>query len=328
MKEVKKMKGVFRTPKIRYAYSLILIAAGSFIALRFGLWGIEAVRSGGTNDLILCFFFAALGLLTGFSSIFLFNFNKGASLEIDGEKIDAVFGFGTELHEPLSSLRRAQLDRGAKSLTLFFGDKAYWITGLENAKELIDHIALTGGCRRTAPPVEEAEADFKKRRGKFILYLALLAVFVLLLFVHIAWCVILTNGNDPVSSNETPIFAAFAVAELITLIGAFVFADKCAKQNLILQISRSELLTAVSSAHENDSLEKYPGLIEVKFFDGFSYRIVIFAPDEEKRAYMLEKFDLKSRAWIKCYDAAPEFDGLSELNRDIEERFENVIFDD
>ena len=40
------MKGIFKTHIKKYLFCLFFIIAGSIIAVKFGLWGIDAVRSG------------------------------------------------------------------------------------------------------------------------------------------------------------------------------------------------------------------------------------------------------------------------------------------
>ena len=93
-------------------------------------------------------------------------------------------------------------------------------------------------------------------------------------------------------------------------------------------MSKLTLLSAAATEHKNESLEKYPSVIGKKYFDDDTYRIVIFAPESDVFAYMLECFDLPSKSWISCYNTAKVFNYLSELYEDIDESFEDVILKD
>ena len=110
---------------------------------------------------------------------------------------------------------------------------------------------------------------------------------------------------------------------------ALFFADRCGKQRRITGTCRRALLTAAATEHKDDSLDKIPHLIEVKYFDEYAYRIVIiYSPEHGVYAYMLERFDLISLSWKQCYDAARGFNDKSDLYDDIKECFDNVIFDE
>jgi hypothetical protein len=178
--------------------------------------------------------------------------------------------------------------------------------------------------------VDEATSNLSKHKNRFVRLLILTFVFVILLFVHIAWCVLLTEGKDlgDFSQRENIVFVGFAVSELITVGVTFFLADRCGKQNRICELSKFTLLSAAATEHKNESLERYPSVIGKKYFDDNTYRIVIFAPKSDVFAYMLERFDLPSKSWISCYNTAKVFNYLSELYEDIDESFEDVILKD
>ena len=78
------MNGEFKQSFRKYIFCLLFIFSGSFIAIRFSLWGIEEIQSSHISSCIFCFTFAVLGLLFGFLSIFIFRFNRKAFLKIEG----------------------------------------------------------------------------------------------------------------------------------------------------------------------------------------------------------------------------------------------------
>jgi len=327
------MKGDFITSIWKYVFGLFFILSGSFIAIRFGIWGVDAVRTGAVAAAVFSFTFAVIGLLLGVSAVFLFNHNKSAYLTVDNQKIDAQFGFGNELHEPISKIRKVTLMRrgaGGAGIELHLSDRICWITGLNNAKEICSFILSVNSGARSVMSVDEAKSNLLKHKKIFVKYLVLTVFLVAMLFVHIAWCVLLTDGKDfgAFSQKDNIVFVGFAVAELITLVITFVFADKCGKQNKICKLSRETLLSAAAAEHKNDSLDRYPNVIGKKYFDDNTYRIVIFAPESDVFAYMLERFDLAVNKWVNCYDNPRGYKSLSELYDSIEESFEDVILED
>ena len=324
------MEGVFYTPIKKYIRCLFFIISGSFIAVRFGLWGIDAVREGKTANAIFCFVFVLIGFLFGVFSIFLFNYNKGASLRVDGKNVSARFGFESEIHEPMSKIKKAELIRGGRSIMLYFPDRVCFITHLANAKEICEYICANISKSSPVMTVDEATENLRKHNKKRYLYLCLTVVFFSIMLVHIAWCVLLTNGKgfEAFSENDTLVFAGFAVAEIVTVILTFIFADKCGKQNKICETSRFTLLSAAAAEQKETGIEKYPNIIDKKFFDGYTYRIIIFHPADDVYAYMLERFDLTGSSWKPCYDAAIGFDNLPDLYDHLEESFDDVIFED
>lgn len=67
------MNGEFKQSFRKYIFCLFFIFFGSFIAIRFSLWGIEEIQSSHISSCIFCFTFAVLGLLFGFLSIFILD---------------------------------------------------------------------------------------------------------------------------------------------------------------------------------------------------------------------------------------------------------------
>ena len=320
------MKGSFKTPLIKYVYCLLFVLTCSYITIKFAVWGIDAIRSRQAAAAIFCFAFAALGLLFGVFSILLFNHNRGAFLVVNAERIDARFGLSNELHEPVSSIRKVELESGGKGVKLYFDDRAFSVLNLENAKQLCEYIS-------TIIPdttAEKATANLEKNQKLYKHYLLLTCALAMLMFVHIFWCVLLTEGKDLVefSASNNIVFAAFAVAELITVIFLLVFADKCGKHNKLCALSRAAQLSAAASEHKNDSLERYPNIYCKKYFNGNTFRIVVFSPESGVFMYVLERFDLKLNAYVNSYMEPKAFASLSELYEDIDESFKDVMLED
>ena len=324
------MKGIFRNSFFKYVFCLFFILSGAFVAVKFGLWGIDSVKSGRVAEAIFCFSFIVICLLFGSFAIVLFNYNRGASLTIENGRIDARFGFGTELHEDVRDVIKVVLARDGKGLRLIFRDKTADIPNLENAKEICKYILTEGGGSGSVMTPDEAAALLKTHEKKFSNYIVPTVLFGVLMFANIAWCVILTEGKDlsAFGGSDTLIFVAFAVAELTSFVLTLFFADKAGKQLKVVNDCKAVLLSSAAKEHKKDSLEKYPNPIGVKYFDDFSYRIMLFAPKSDVFAYMLERFDMTAGSWKTCYDSARRFDTISELYDDIDETFDNEILED
>ena len=130
------------------------------------------------------------------------------------------------------------------------------------------------------------------------------------------------------SKSDDVIFLAFAFAEIFTVILTFLLASKCGKKLEIFNISKLHILSVSALKHKSDALDKYPNVITKKYFDHYTYRIVVFAPKENIFAYMLERFDMKTHSWVFCYESAKGFGILSDLYEELDSSFEDVILED
>ena len=315
---------------MRFVVGLLSFAMGTFLAIRFGLWGIDAVRSGKVASAIFCFGFLAFGFLLGVLAIFLFHFNRGACLTVDGQRIDARYGVGMELHTDLANVQKIELDGNGKGICLHLTNRICRIAGLENAKELCHFISSAIGKPREEMTVDQATALLKRAGRKYTVWFALALLTVVLMFAHTGWCVLLTGGRDlaEFSKEDTIVFAGYAVAELATMILLFRVAFRCRNWYQLRQTCRFTLLSSAAIAHKNEGLEKYPGFLAKKFFYGYTYRIVIFSPESGVFAYMLERFDLPSASWMFCYESAVGFENLTDLYENLDNVFGHVVLED
>ena len=322
------MNGEFKQSFRKYIFCLLFIFSGSFIAIRFSLWGIEEIRSSHISSCIFCFTFAVLGLLFGFLSIFIFRFNRKAFLKIDDGKIDAEFGWEQELHIELNDITNAE--NQGKHLKLFLDSNVIWIYDLINAKDLCQYILSRISKSSNPVSIEEVKHRHQKSKKSYICYLVATIITGAFLFVNIGWCVFLTEGKDLAyfSKSDDVIFLAFAFAEIFTVILTFLLASKCGKKLEIFNMSKLHILSVSALKHKSDALDKYPNVITKKYFDHYTYRIVVFAPKENIFAYMLERFDMKTHSWVFCYESAKGFGILSDLYEELDSSFEDVILED
>lgn len=322
------MNGEFKQSFRKYIFCLFFIFSGSFIAIRFSLWGIEEIQSSHISSCIFCFTFAVLGLLFGFLSIFIFRFNRKAFLKIEDGKIDAEFGWEQELHIELNDITNAE--NQGKHLKLFLDSNVIWIYDLINAKDLCQYILSRISKSSNPVNIEEVKHRHQKSKKSYICYSVATIITGAFLFVNIGWCVFLTEGKDLAyfSKSDDVIFLAFAFAEIFTVILTFLLANKCGKKLEIFNISKLHILSVSALKHKSDALDKYPNVITKKYFNHYTYRIVVFAPKENIFAYMLERFDMKTHSWVFCYESAKGFGILSDLYEELDSSFEDVILED
>ena len=322
------MNGEFKQSFRKYIFCLFFILSGSFIAIRFSLWGIEKIQSNHISSSVFCFIFAVLGLLFGFLSIFIFQFNRKAFLKIEDSKIDAQFEWGEELHVELRDITNAE--NQGKHLKLFIDGNVIWIYNLVNAKDLCQYILSRISKCSNPVNIEEVKLRHQKSKQSYINYLIATIIAGAFMFINIGWCVFLTEGKDlaDFSKLEDVVFLAFAFAEIFTIILAFLLASKCGTKLEAFNIAKLHILSVHAFEHKSDALEKYPNVITKKYFDHYTYRIVVFTPKENIFAYMLERFDMKTLSWVFCYESAKGFEILSDLYEELDSSFEDVIFED
>lgn len=156
------MYGEFKQPFGKYIFCLFFILSGSFIAIRFALWGVEEIQLNHIASSVFCFAFAVFGLLFGFLSIFAFQFNRKAFLKIENDKIETRFGWGEKIHVNLDDITNAE-NRG-KNLKVFFNDKVIWIHNLENAKDLCQYILSHISRTSNIANIEEVKLKHQKNK--------------------------------------------------------------------------------------------------------------------------------------------------------------------
>lgn len=322
------MNGEFKQSLRKYILGLFFMLSGSFIAIRFSLWGIEEMQSKHISSSVFCFILAVLGLLFGFLSIFVFQFNKKAFLKIDDGKIDAQFGWGEELQVELSNIAKAE--NQGKHLKLFIDGNVIWIYNLVNAKDLCQYILSHISKSSNSVNIEEAKRRHQKSKHSYIKYLIATIIAGAFMFINIGWCVFLTEGKDlgDFSQFDDVVFLAFGFLEVFTIILAFLLANQCGKKLEAFNLAKIDILSFHALEHKSDDLDKYPNIITKKFFDHYTYRIVIFAPKENIFAYMLERFDMKTLSWVFCYESLKVFEILSDLYEELDASFEDVLFED
>ena len=324
------MKGIFkkRNRALSILWSAFFILTGTVIALRMGTWGIDAVRDGSISGAIFCFGFMILGIAFGSMSILIFSFNRKAMFETDGKRIRVVCNFGTSYDLDINDISDVSLAGG--QLVLTTKSERIMVSNLANAGEICKYLQKIIAPKKSELDFEKEGKIYADLCKKTLVRLIPTVICAALLFVNVWWCVHLTGGRnlDEFSASDDKVFVIFAAAEVVALIAAFWFAKLCGSVNVAREEARKRKDAAYAQLHRKDALEKYLGIISIKYFDGGRYRIVIFSPNGELFGYMLEYFDVKVEKWTTCYEKARGFNILSDLYEDIEENFSDVILED
>jgi hypothetical protein len=323
------MKGIFvkRNRVVSSFVAAFFVIVGTFIAIRFGIWGIDALSSSTLAEAIFCFGFALIGICFGCMSILIFSFNRKAYLESDGKSVRILCGFGKRYDLRMDEITEASLI--GKHLLIVTETERITVSNLDNAREVCEYLIEFASIRKRSYSFINEARSYAELKKKMIVRLIPTILLTVLLFVHIGWCVALTDGKDlsEFNTRDDIVFAAFAAAELITFSAALLFARICGRVNVMREETRKRRDIAHAQMHLKDSLEGYSGLIEVKYFDGGMYRIVIYSTNEEKCAYMLEHFNCEGSNWNICYADPREFPTKSKLYADIAETFFDVILE-
>lgn len=322
------MNGEFRQSFRKYILAFLLALAGVILTIRFALWGVQEISANRIASSLFCFTFSLLGTALVVLSIFILHFNRNASLCLTDDSIHAQLGWKKVVHIDLKNITNATIY--GKHLKLYTDDSIVWIYGLSNAKEVCECLLSRIERRRFTVDINMARKKHQMSKKRFIGFLITTIFACAMLFVHIGWCVLLTNGKDltDFSPSDNRIFIAFLFAEFFTVILCFLLADKCGKARDNLNMFKSYILFEIAQEHKDEGLDKYHNVILKKYFDHYTYRIIIFSPYEEIFAYMLERFDIKTLAWLPCYEHSKAFEILSELYDDLEQTFEGTILED
>ena len=322
------MNGEFKRSFRTYILAFILALSGAILAIRFSIWGVQEVLLGRMAACLFCCTFALLGATLVVLSIFILHFNQNASLFVSDDSLHAQFSWKRVVHVDLKNVTNAT--RYGNNLKLYTYDDIAWIYGLTNAKEICEYLLSRIERRGFTVDIETARHRYQKSKKAFICYLAITVFVCALLFINIGWCVCLTEGTelDSFSKSDDLVFLAFAFAEIFTFVLAFFLANKCGKALDNLNMFKSHILSAAAQEHMNEGLDQYHNVITKRYLDNYAHRIVIFSPYEEIFAYMLERFDIKTLAWLPCYERAVTFDLLSELYDVLDQIFEGSIIDE
>ncbi len=319
------MNGLFYKSWRKLPRCLLLMACGSFMAIRFGIWGIDALRTPSvpSSQALFCLPAALFGLLLGGAGIVLLRYNRGAHIEVNESGIQGCIGLGQDI-----SVKRSEIvDVYAHThhLTVETKTGLTVISDLQNALALAQYLlTVTPTLRLWRTDEAEAMRQAKHHRRKYRRALLGTVFGVLLMFIHIFWCVLLTGGRDisDFSAVEDSIFTVFLTAELLTTLGTFLLARTAGK--ILIRYQRSQLRVLSIRAYADRQKHLPDGTTDVLYFRHATLRIVIYA-QAGGYVYRLQKFD-PFYSWINC-DTSAQFDNRTALQNEIDRRFEGILLE-
>ncbi|MBQ8404765.1 MAG: hypothetical protein IJX55_10165 [Clostridia bacterium] len=323
------MEGIFREKKQRVFLALAFVVAGAFIAVKFSLFGIDEVNDGHIASAFFCFGFAVFWYILGSFFIVVGRFNKGAKLKADSEKITAFYGWDKQLSLNLSDIVNVEVY--SSTLRLYTSAHYIEIHELLNAAEIRIYIMQRIDIKRRIPCGNIGKETEKMHvwRRKFNFWRAISVIFAVLMFANIIICTVLTGRKDTCdfSGKEEVVFIISGIAEIVIVILLFVFAKKCGKSNELYKQSKNNIAVVCAYKNRAAGLEKYTGVVSVKYFDRYFSRIVIFSSEKESFEYAVERFDMSSLDWVFCGASERVFPTLQELYEDLSFCFYGEFFE-
>lgn len=321
------MKGIFINRLRGIPIGAFMVIAGIIIGIQAAVWGVEEFSSLRIASGIFCIGFVVFGLSFAALGLLTINLNNGSRFEICDSAVIIKNGWTKEYSIPLGEISDVKVQ--AHHLKLITAKRNIWIYRLENAAELGKFLFARIVRQDEEINLDEEHTRCKACRKKYVRYVTALICSLVMMFIHIGWCTILTDGKDlgDFSYKQEIIFLIFTFAELLTLSVTFLLCRYAAKSLSNYERSKNKINSYLAKEHRRCGTENYDRIIDVKYFDGGMYRIIIFSVLDNAFAYMLEKFNPKEKLWVRCYEHPRLFESLEDLYADLSITFADVIFD-
>lgn len=301
---------------------------GAAIAIRFLIWACEEFpKSVASGILGICL--CVSGVLLVGVGVLLFLYNRGASLEITTKNVIIKSGLKKEF--TLSIIKIFDAENKGKTLRLITDeDKIIRVSSLKNAKELCEYLRheLSRREERLDPLLEEKNR--KTFHKKYKLSLTFAIILSLLILLNIGWCILLV-GIKPFgefTESDNTAFEVFIFAEILSIFGSVWLWRVSASSRIQYNHCVARLARSIAKANRTDGLNAYENVVEVKYFDRGLYRIIIFAPDAVRCAYMTERFEPEKCVWEKCYENPKAFSSIERLYTELDGEFRDTAFDE
>ena len=181
---------------------------------------------------------------------------------------------------------------------LLHNRKNYHITNIKNINEVYKKVFIS------SPNLAKDCNDIKARKEKTAkaskIYYILIASLIVIMFIAIIVCVILTGEKDIPEFNETDkiIFTCFIIFEFTTVITLFLVAILGTKHVRNKWVFENMLHYLKAKQDKDKKLEIYQDkLISVKYKFDYSLRLVVLKHGEGE-AFVVERYTEKS--WRPC----------------------------
>lgn len=320
------MKGEFNKLRVKYLISFMFFSIGVLLILCFTSWGIEEIKLGYISSAIFCFITAFIGWICLFLSYIFVALDSDAFFEVDDQHIRAKYSIHKKLDINVKNIKEATVLDGV--LVLNIGEKNICISNLNKSDVICDYI-ISKISKASKVNLETEKIIYNKLHKDFTIYTSVTIFMIILCFINIILCVYLTGGKDikEFTKFDDSIFIILTGIEMLTVILTFVFASLAGKININLKWTKQKLLRAMALENKNKNLENYKNIVDIKYFDGYTSRVIISKINDQQYDSVVECFDLKSKSW---YFTGTYFTSkiLSDAYDHIDYVFSNINFED
>ncbi len=263
----------------------------------------NGIKAQNTEEILFCLFMIFIFLIFGAFGI-LIALQLKNQITLNDDCIEGYYNGKIKIYykdiECISTHFEPTLPNSNEICILLHSGKYYHIKNIKNIDEVYKKAFIS------SPNLAKDYNDIKVRKEKTSKasksYYILIASLIVIMFVAIIVCVVLTGEKDIPEFNETDkiIFIYFIIFEFITIISLFLVAILGAKYVRNKWVFDNMLRYLKAKQDKDKNLEQYTDkLISVKYKFDYSLRLILYRQDE-KELFAVEWY--VGNSWRGCVD--------------------------
>ncbi len=258
---------------------------------------IDGIKAQNTEEILFCLFMIFIFLIFGAFGI-LIALQLKNQITLNDDCIEGYYNGKIKIYykdiECISTHFEPTLPNSNEICILLHSGKYYHIKNIKNIDEVYKKAFVS------SPNLAKDYNAIKVRKEKTSKasksYYILIASLIVIMFVAIIVCVVLTGEKDIPEFNETDkiIFTYFIIFEFITIISLFLVAILGAKYVRNKWVFENMLRYLKAKQDKDKNLEAYKDiLISVKYRFDYTLRLIEFKYGEQE-AFVVERYTGKS----------------------------------
>ena len=263
----------------------------------------NGIKAQNTEEILFCLFMIFIFLIFGAFGI-LIALQLKNQITLNDDCIEGYYNGKIKIYykdiECISTHFEPTLPNSNEICILLHSGKYYHIKNIKNIDEVYKKAFIS------SPNLAKDYNDIKVRKEKTSKasksYYILIASLIVIMFVAIIVCVVLTGEKDIPEFNETDkiIFTYFIIFEFITIISLFLVAILGAKYVRNKWVFDNMLRYLKAKQDKDKNLEQYTDkLISVKYKFDYSLRFILYRQNE-KELFAVEWY--VGNSWRGCVD--------------------------
>ena len=263
----------------------------------------NGIKAQNTEEILFCLFMIFIFLIFGAFGI-LIALQLKNQITLNDDCIEGYYNGKIKIYykdiECISTHFEPTLPNSNEICILLHSGKYYHIKNIKNIDEVYKKAFIS------SPNLAKDYNDIKVRKEKTSKasksYYILIASLIVIMFVAIIVCVVLTGEKDIPEFNETDkiIFTYFIIFEFITIISLFLVAILGAKYVRNKWVFDNMLRYLKAKQDKDKNLEQYTDkLISVKYKFDYSLRFILYRQNE-KELFAVEWYF--GNSWRGCVD--------------------------